>query len=403
MTTFLLPQGKFRYLRAPMGLNASSDEWCCQSDVIIEGLDWARKIVDDTLIWAEDMEELMRRTRIVLERCRKVGITISKKKLELGNKIQFAGHIISDEGIQPDEEKYKAIKDFPRPKNLKDTRAFLGLANQLGAFIPDLAHMTSPLRPLIKKGNAWLWLEEHEKCFNKVKELLTSKTLVQPFNEAAETFMLTDASRLNGLGFALMQRKDGEHTLVQCGSCSLTPTQQRYATIELECLAIQWSIKKCEFYLKGLDRFEVLTDHRPLVGIFSKQLNALENSRLMRMREKLTEYSFEVKWVEGKSHYIADALSRAPVFDPHEEELTVDCAINCLRVTDSKAISILDEIRGEEYKQLINCIISDRELKDLPPDHPARKYKEMGKRISCLLYTSPSPRDLSTSRMPSSA
>ena len=102
------------------------------------------------------MEELMRRTKIVLERCRKVGITISKKKLELGNKIQFAGHIISDEGIQPDEDKYKAIKDFPRPKNLKDTRAFLGLANQLGAFIPDLAHMTSPLRPLIKKDNAWL-------------------------------------------------------------------------------------------------------------------------------------------------------------------------------------------------------------------------------------------------------
>ena len=242
--------------------------------------------------------------------------------------------------------------------------------------------MTSPLRPLIKKGNAWLWLEEHEKCFNKVKELLTSKTLVQPFNEAAETFMLTDASRLNGLGFALMQRKDGEHTLVQCGSCSLTPTQQRYATIELECLAIQWSIKKCKFYLKGLEKFEVLTDHRPLVGIFNKQLNAIEKSRLMRMREKLTEYSFEVKWVEGKSHYIADALSRAPVFEPQEEELTIDCAINCLRLTDSKAISILDEIRGEEYKQLINCIISNRELKDLPPDHPARKYKEMGKRIS---------------------
>ena len=139
MTTFLLPQGKFRYLRAPMGLNASSDEWCCQSDVIIEGLDWARKIVDDTLIWAEDMEELM---------MQKSRHHISKKKLELGNRIQFAGHIISDEGIQPDEDKYKAIKDFPRPKNLKDTRAFLGSANQLGAFIPDLAHMTSPLRPL---------------------------------------------------------------------------------------------------------------------------------------------------------------------------------------------------------------------------------------------------------------
>ena len=53
LTTFLLPQGKYRYLRAPMGLNASSDKWCCQSDVLIREIPWARKIVDDTLIWAK--------------------------------------------------------------------------------------------------------------------------------------------------------------------------------------------------------------------------------------------------------------------------------------------------------------------------------------------------------------
>ena len=67
LTTFLLPQGKFRYLRAPMGLNASSNEWCCHSDKIILGLPWARKIVDDTLIWAEDINTLEQRLRTVLD------------------------------------------------------------------------------------------------------------------------------------------------------------------------------------------------------------------------------------------------------------------------------------------------------------------------------------------------
>ena len=52
ITTFILPSGRYRYLRAPMGLSASSDEWCRRSDVIVSGLPWARKIVDDTLIWA---------------------------------------------------------------------------------------------------------------------------------------------------------------------------------------------------------------------------------------------------------------------------------------------------------------------------------------------------------------
>ena len=62
----------------------------------------------------------------------------------------------------------------------------------------------------------------------------------------------------------------------------------------------------------------MLTDDRPLVGIFKKQLNLLDNARLMRMREKLTSFNFEVKWVAGNSHLIADALSRASVFQPQE-------------------------------------------------------------------------------------
>ena len=54
LTTFLLPSSRYRYLRIPQGLNASSDEWCRRSDAVVEGLLWARKIVDDILIWADD-------------------------------------------------------------------------------------------------------------------------------------------------------------------------------------------------------------------------------------------------------------------------------------------------------------------------------------------------------------
>ena len=87
-----------------MGLNASSDKWCYQSGVLIRGIPWAKKIVDNTLIWAEDMDKLMERKRIILGRCREYNITIFRKKLELGGKINFAGHIISADGIQLDED-----------------------------------------------------------------------------------------------------------------------------------------------------------------------------------------------------------------------------------------------------------------------------------------------------------
>ena len=51
LTTFLIPSGRYCYLRAPMGLSPGSDEWCRYSDYVIEGCKFAKKIVD-ILIWA---------------------------------------------------------------------------------------------------------------------------------------------------------------------------------------------------------------------------------------------------------------------------------------------------------------------------------------------------------------
>ena len=161
-----------------MGLNASSDKWCCHPDRKITGLPWTKKIVDDTLIWAQNLGELKERAGIVLKRCRDLNITISNKKLEMGKEISFAGHIISLNGIRPDDSKYRAIAEFPTPENVSQLRSFLGLANQLTAFVPDLAHMTATLRPLLKKGTAWVWTRDMQEDFEKVKLLLTTMTKI---------------------------------------------------------------------------------------------------------------------------------------------------------------------------------------------------------------------------------
>ena len=120
LTTFLLETGRYRYLRAPMGLSASSDEWCKRSDELVLGLTWAKKIVDDILLWARDYAELWPRIRIILDRCRHWNITVSLSKFEVGEKIFFAGCVITGEGIYPDPAKTKAIRDFPTPQNLTD-------------------------------------------------------------------------------------------------------------------------------------------------------------------------------------------------------------------------------------------------------------------------------------------
>ena len=110
--TFLLPSGRYRYLRAPMDLSASSDEWCRMPDWIVDGLPWAMKIVDDTLVWASDLSKLEKRVEEVLESCKQINITISMKKFQIAEELIFAGYIFGNNGIKPDPEKVECIQNF---------------------------------------------------------------------------------------------------------------------------------------------------------------------------------------------------------------------------------------------------------------------------------------------------
>ena len=235
LTTFLLPSGKFRFLRAPMELNASSDEWCCRSDKVIEGLEGVQKIVDDVLISASDIITLEARIRAVLTKCKKNNVIASLKKFRISENVKFAGHIISAQGVMPDPGRLKAIADFRTPTCVKELRSFPGLANQLANFRPYLSHMTMNLRHLLKQGVNFLWLPEHEEEFARVKDLLTSPSVVKLFDRSRQTELLTDASKKQGLGFALTQKDEaGRRFLIQCGSRSLTSAEENWSTVELK-------------------------------------------------------------------------------------------------------------------------------------------------------------------------
>ena len=104
-------------------------------------------------------------------------------------------------------------------------RSFLGLANQLSGFVPDFAHMTVALSGLTGKSATFIWLDEHEREFKKVKRQLKSEMIVAHFHPKLPVIVLTDASRLFGLGYAIGHMIDGRFHFVTCGSKSLKPTQ----------------------------------------------------------------------------------------------------------------------------------------------------------------------------------
>ena len=152
--------------------------------------------------------------------------------------------------------------------------------------MPNLAALSDPLRQLLKKNVAYQWLPENEKAFQKMKNVLSKSLSLHHFNPNLKTFLVTDASKLNGLGYVLMQSQSSPtkpNAIIQGGSRVLNAHERNYTTIELECLAMAWATTKCDFYLRGCPQFEIVTDHRPLLGIFSKPLSDIANPRIVRM------------------------------------------------------------------------------------------------------------------------
>lgn len=123
------------------------------------------------------------------------------------------------------------------------------------------------------------------------------------FNSEKLIEIETDASK-DGLGACLLQ----EGKPVAFASRSLTKTEQAYAQIEKETLAILFAVQKFHYFIYGLST-KIYSDHKPLEYIFKKELQSA-SLRILRMRLKLLKYSLEICYKPGKYMYISDALSR---------------------------------------------------------------------------------------------
>ena len=104
----------------------------------------------------------------------------------------------------------------------------MGLVNQFSSFAPDLKHAMVPIQGLLKKDNAYVWTEDHEKSMAEIKKILTNENgpVLMHFNPKLPVFLITDASK-TGLGFILAQDDgQGGHTrLITCGSRFLTKAE----------------------------------------------------------------------------------------------------------------------------------------------------------------------------------
>ena len=104
-----------------------------------------------------------------------MGLTLRKSKCHhdfLLEKAEYLGHIISEKGLQPTDDKIRAITDAPVPQNVTQLRSFLGMVNYYGKFLKDVSSKLSPLYRLLHKKATWKWGPEETRVVELVKKQL---------------------------------------------------------------------------------------------------------------------------------------------------------------------------------------------------------------------------------------
>ncbi|CAC5398223.1 unnamed protein product [Mytilus coruscus] len=150
------------------------------------------------------------------------------------------------EGVKPDHEKIAAIVNMEKPTNVKGVQRLLGMINYLTKFLENLSDISEPIRKLTHKENAWNWTFEHDKAFEMIKKAVTKTPVLKYFDSKSETTLQCDASE-KGLGASLMQ----DSQPIAYASRALTKTEQNYAQIEKELLAVVFGMEKFHQYTYG--------------------------------------------------------------------------------------------------------------------------------------------------------
>mmetsp|Transcript_119887 Transcript_119887/g.346392 ORF Transcript_119887/g.346392 Transcript_119887/m.346392 type:complete len:738 (-) Transcript_119887:6878-9091(-) len=166
MTTFVLPFGRFRYRRLPMGLNISPDFFQKQMTQLFGDLPNVKCYLDDIAIHSNGTyEEHLADVEEVLRRMARKGLQINALKSfwATDQPVEYLGFLLTPEGIRPQPKKVKAMMNLAIPKTRKQLRQVIGLINYYRYMWKRRSHLLAPLTALLSTKKKFEWTKGIEK------------------------------------------------------------------------------------------------------------------------------------------------------------------------------------------------------------------------------------------------
>ena len=316
----------YLYQRMPMGLNISPPIWQSYINAILNCLQsrkYCEAIMDDLLLFTPTKASHFEKLEDLLKALCKNGLKISPKKCQLfKTDLQYMGNTIFIRNkrvcVRPLRSQIEAIQKLEPPTTIKGCRSFVGMVNFVSLFYPELQKLLKPIYNLTRKGRQFLWGKEQQQAFDEIKRRVQRPPVLHLPNRHGCFQLYSDTSKF-ATGSALYQIQNGQPRLIAYTSKRMPEAAKNYSITELEMCGLAMNIATFLHLLKKVD-FDAIVDHLAITRIMRSKAEPA-TTRIKRLLELLSPYSFNLYYIKGKDMVLSDFLSRQKSDDSNPHEL----------------------------------------------------------------------------------
>ena len=281
ISAFVTPSGLYQYKVMPFGMKNAPATFQRMVNKLVRDIDGCEGYIDDVVIFSDNWSDHIRQIEHFFQIMREAKLTINLMKSEFGKAtVKYLGHIVGQGQVRPLDAKIQTIVKYPIPTSRKELARFLGMAGYYRNFCLNFSDIAAPLTNLLSKKVKFVWTDDCQLAFDKVKLLLQKSPVLKSPDYEKPFKLIIDSSDV-GTGSVLVQEaSDGLDHPVSYFSKKFLKYQKNYSVVEKETLGLVLALEHFDVYLGSTPfKIKVYTDHNPLT--FLKTMKN-KNQRLVR-------------------------------------------------------------------------------------------------------------------------
>ena len=294
-----------------MGLNISPETWQSYINAILNCLHnrkYCEVIMDDLLLFTPTKSAHFVKLEDLLKALHKNGLKISPEKCQLfETDLQYMGNTIFIRNkrvcVRQLRSRIEEIQKLEPPTTIKGCRSFVGMMNFVSIFCPELQKLLKPIYDLTRKGRQSVWGEEQQKAFDKIKHRLQRPPVLHLPDRHGWFQLYSDTSTF-ATGSALYQIQNGQPRLIAYASKRMPEAAKNYLITELEKCRLAMNIMTFSHLLKKV-YFNTVVNHLAITHIMKSKAEP-STTRIKRLIELLSPYSFNLYYIKGKDMVLSD-------------------------------------------------------------------------------------------------